>query len=105
MMNPQAPQLHMDGGLPPDELQRLIVEAVMAYRTAKPDEPDPSGFSQYDQAQQFLKAAQQHLTSNPRLASTLAQKAHTMFGTLQPKPDPTDTGLVGLLKPFLGRPQ
>lgn len=104
MMDPQQPSLHMPGGLPPEDIQRLIVEATLAYRQADPNS-NPDGQSQYEVAAQFLQAAQDHLKSNPRLASVMAQKAHTLFGALAPKPHPTDTGLVGLLKPFLGKPR
>lgn len=105
-MDPQSPQpkLTMPGGLSEEELQRLIVEATMKFRQV-----DPSGLSgdsqaQYDAARRFLAAAHENF-SNPRLASKFADKANVIFGVLsqpQPSQDPTDRGLVGLLKPFLG---
>ncbi len=97
-MDPQQqPSLTMTGGPEGPELQKLLMDAIMAFRQADPN----ASPEQYDMAQQFLKAAQDHMSSNPRMAGALADKANVIFGALK-KQDPTDRGLVGLLKPFLG---
>lgn len=97
-----GPQLTMPSSMSPEELKQLIMQAMLAGQRIDPNGlQGPDAQSQYAAAQKFLEAAQAQLGSNPHLASKLADKANVMFGALY-KPNPTDTGLVGLLKPLLG---